>query len=294
MNSLILVQVWCEIDPTLNLRIDRGTDRPVAEAGDALARVSPLGRSGVDAALGLSGFEVVAFAVGGGHENALRHALASGAARAVQLGDEGLSGWVKAQDPALVIGDRTAGLMAGALGWAHLAGLEALRVAAGRLPAIRRMGRGDREEVSAILPAVVRLAEETVRLRYVSQDRLRAAMGREIERVALEEDAGAQAEAGTLQLARPRTRLGAAAPPASGMDRMKALMGVGQAPATPAARPSESASQTPDEMAEAFVRYLRHIEQRETSPTPLPSAQPVAPVEVATLSLSPTGEGEGE
>ena len=269
MKSLVLVQVWCEIDPTLNLRIDRGTGRPVAEAGDVLTRVGPLGRSGVDAALGLSGFEVVAFAVGAGHEAALRHALAAGAIRAVQLEGEGLAGWVRDQSPALVIGDRTAGLMAGCLGWAHLAGLDELRFEAGRLHAIRHLERGDREQVSATLPAVVRMSEEAVRMRYVSQGRLGAAMDREIERTWFEGGADAQTEAGPLQLARPRTRLGAAAPeaPAGGMDRLKALMGVGQAPAVAAEKPSASAPETPDEMAEAFVRYLRHHGLMKSSET---------------------------
>ena len=106
-------------------------------------------------------------------------------------------------------------------------------------------------------------------MRYVSQGRLGAAMDREIERIWLEEGAGAQTEAGPIQLVRPRTRLGAAAPeiPAGGMDRMKALMGMGQAPAVAAAKPSASAPETPDEMAEAFVRYLRHhelMDRRET------------------------------
>jgi electron transfer flavoprotein alpha/beta subunit len=263
VKPLILVQTWCEIDPTLNVRIDRETGQAVANGGDVLIRVSPLGRFGVEAALGLAGFEVVAFAVGGDHEAALRHALGAGASRAVQLATErdgigGLAGWLGDQAPALVIADRTAGLLAGRLGWAHLAGLDELRVSEGRLHAIRHLGRGDRERVSAALPAVVRLSGESLRTRYVSRDRLRLAAGREIERATLPSDGAPFQDAapGPLQLARPRTRLGKAAPQAaeSGLDRLKALMGMGQGPA----RPSEPASETPGEMAEAFVRYLIH------------------------------------
>src|ERR1051325_11071257 len=85
MNPRIYVQVWCELDPTLNVRVDRQNGSPLAESGDVLMRISPLGRSGVTAALSIAEAEVGAFALGDQHGGALRHALAAGASRAVQL-----------------------------------------------------------------------------------------------------------------------------------------------------------------------------------------------------------------
>src|ERR1043166_6750445 len=108
----IFVQVWCELDPTLNVRVDRQTGSPLAEGGDVLMRISPLGRAGVTAALSIAEADVVAFALGDQHEDALRHALADGASQAVQLnaaasasewaGDP-LAEWLRDQKSDLVI-----------------------------------------------------------------------------------------------------------------------------------------------------------------------------------------------
>src|SRR5439155_23139279 len=89
MSLRVLVQVWCEIDPTLNVRIDRQSGQPLTDPGDRLWRVSPLGRAGVAAAMQLGGAAVSAFALGSGHTEALRHALAAGAADAVELVADG-------------------------------------------------------------------------------------------------------------------------------------------------------------------------------------------------------------
>src|SRR5262245_54131557 len=130
----IWAQVWCEVDPTLNVRIDRSTGQPMPDPGDRLWRVSRLGRSGVAAALALGPAEVTAFALGPGHTDALRHALAAGASRSLEvLADGGdtmspvvVAEWLRQERPALVIADRWVGWVAGRLGWAHLAGLEEL------------------------------------------------------------------------------------------------------------------------------------------------------------------------
>jgi electron transfer flavoprotein alpha/beta subunit len=263
MTPRVYVQVWCEVDPTLNLRVDRQTGVPVADNGDQLLRISPLGRSGITAALAISDAEVTAFALGEGYDDALRHALAAGASRAVQVVAASVSEWLCAQKPDLVIADQIAGGIAARLGWSHLAGLDQLRVENGQLRAIRQLGRGDCEVVTAKLPAIVRLQTETPRLRYVSAARITLAANRPIERweFAGSTASGTHAELGPLQVARPRTRLGAGpatAAPASGMDRLKALMGIGRGASAPASRPSESAQKTPDEMAQEFVRYLAH------------------------------------
>src|SRR5262245_3271481 len=103
----VWAEVWCEVDPTLNVRVDRATGRPAAEAGDRLLRVSPLGRAAVAAARRVFDSlresraggrlaervehlpEVTAFALGAGHDDALRHALAAGASRGVEVLAEG-------------------------------------------------------------------------------------------------------------------------------------------------------------------------------------------------------------
>jgi electron transfer flavoprotein alpha/beta subunit len=259
----IFVQVWCEVDPTLNLRVDRQTGLPIADNGDQLIRVSPLGRSGITAALEIPGAELVAFALGDGHDAALRHALAAGASQAVQLDAAGsVSEWLRVQKPDLVIADRIAGGIAAQLRWSHLAGLDQLRVENGQLHAIRQLGRGDCEVVTARLPAIVRLQTETPRLRYVSAARIALAASKPIER--LEPFAStatdAQPELGPLQLARPRTKLGMTptAAPASGMDRISALMGIGRGATTSSVKTPEPTQKNPEQLADEFVRYLAH------------------------------------
>src|SRR2546425_11937187 len=111
MSTRIFVQVWCEVDPTLNARVDRQTGTPIADNGDQLLRISPLGRSGITAALEIPGVEVVAFALGEGHEDALHHALAAGANQAIQVktaNEDPLADWLREQKPDLVIADRVA------------------------------------------------------------------------------------------------------------------------------------------------------------------------------------------
>lgn len=294
----IFVQVWCEVDPTLNVRVDRQSGAPIVESGDVLMRVSPLGRFGVVTALELAGSsqgseaqnlgktepppfgcyggerfaEVVAFSLGDGHEPALHHALAAGAKRAVQInlpkGDPNsdclacLAEWLREQKPDLVIADRIAGRLAARLGWAHLAGLDQLQIGGSQLRAIRHLGRGDCESVTAKLPAVVRLQTANPRTRYVAQARLAHAASRTIEQASLNVSATSRkdAELGPLQLSRPRTKLGSApvAAPISGLDRLSALMGFGKVASTLTPSVSEPVNKTPDQMAEEFVRYLAH------------------------------------
>ena len=75
MTMQVFVQVWCEIDPSLNVRIDRQTGLAVADPGDNLQRVSPLGRAGVDAALSLRAGAVTVFALGAGLPHLLQPLL---------------------------------------------------------------------------------------------------------------------------------------------------------------------------------------------------------------------------
>ncbi len=265
----VWAEVWCEVDPTLNVRVDRATGRPAAEAGDRLTRVSPLGRAAVAAALKLENAEVTAFALGGGHADALRHALAAGASRGVEVlieGDdpdavplESLAEWLRQERPDLVLAARWAGVVAGRLGWAHLAGLDQLRVDGGALRAVRFLERGHRERVTARLPALVRLQDESVRVPYVARARIEAVKDRPLTRVTLPAAAAQAIETGPLQPARPRARLGAAPRPAasSGSSRLQALLG-GAAAAAVAAPAGEKAPATPEQMAEDFVRYLIH------------------------------------
>lgn len=254
----VLVQVWCENDPTLNVRIDRHTGQPQAEPGDRLQRVSPLGRAGIHAAMRLSPRTITAFAIGPGHTDALRHALAAGAADAVELAPANLSvatlaDWVSRQQADLVIADRIAGLIAARLGWSHVAGLDELHVESGRLHAVRFLPRGDREKVNARLPAAVRLQTESVRVPYVSRARLQAADTHPIVRTELP-GATQVADPGPLQPARARVRLGKAPQPTatSGSSRLQALLG------GPAAnvKKTDLAIRTCEDLAEEFVRYL--------------------------------------
>jgi electron transfer flavoprotein alpha/beta subunit len=264
----IFVQVWCEIDPTLNVRIDRETAQPVSDSADRLLRVSPLGRAGVAAAQRLRADSVTAFALGAGHTEALRHALAAGATQVVELLSDGedrdqitpaaLADWLRSRQADLTIADRLAGLAAARLGWAHLAGLDGLRIEDGRLRAVRFLGRGDRELVTATLPAVVRLQTESVQPPYVCRARIDAATQRPIEQVVLAGPQPSATQMGPLQAARPRTRLGQGpvTPNGAASGRLQALLG-GTATAAPLRRAEESA-ETPEQLAEKFVRYLAH------------------------------------
>ncbi len=267
MGLRIWVQVWCEVDPTLNVRIDRATGQPAVEAGDQLLRVSPLGRAGVAAALALDRAEVTAFALATDQEDALRHAIAAGAERGVTIRCEGsedvpleaLAGWLRRERPDVIIADRWAGLVAGRLGWAHLAGLADLRVEAGVLRAVRFLGRGHREEVSARLPTLVRLQDGAGQMPYVARARLAAAELIPIVAEVLPASIARSSDADPVQLARARVRGGALPPPAasSGSSRLQALLG-SAVPAT--ARAKESDTMGPEQQAEEFVRYLMHHE----------------------------------
>ena len=269
----VLVQVWTEIDPTLNVRFDRATSEACAEPGDVLRRISPLGRQGVAVSSDLPTSEVTAFAIGDQHTAALRHALAAGAVRAAELlvADgldqpalvTALAEWLACQQPDLVVGDRLTGLIAGRLGWSHLAGIDGLHVADSHLLAIRHLGRGERETVMARLPAAVRLWPAAAGPPYISRARLQAVADGRIERNSLvATDNQPTVEVSGLQVARTRTRKSATAQPQSvrGMDRLQALIGspVNRAEANSGATPARDAS--PDELADEFVRYLAHQE----------------------------------
>lgn len=268
----ILVQTSCEIDPTLNVRIDRATGEVLPDAGDELLRVAPAGRSGVAAALRIPHADVTTFCVGESHEAALRHALAAGAHRAVMLaaGDEhgaalgwdALVAWVRSGKFDLVIADRMAPRLAVRLGAAHLAGVSDLRFESGKLLATRHLGRGDREEVSSTLPAIVRIETNAGSPPYVSRSRLQAVAALAIERVMLTPaEAEPPVETGPLQAARPRTRTGQTTtqPAARGMDRLQALMSGSAGSTSPSAtKGAAAAPTTPEQMAEQFVRYLKH------------------------------------
>ncbi|HEY7426353.1 MAG TPA: hypothetical protein VH682_19125 [Gemmataceae bacterium] len=267
MSLHVLVQVWCEIDPTLNVRVDRQSAQPLVDSGDRLWRVSPLGRSAVAAALNFDDAVVTAFALGRGHTEALRHALAAGAGRAVELLAAGadantipvaaLAEWLRQQAADVVIADRLAGRLAGRLGWSHLVGLDELRISAGKLWAVRLLGRGDREEVTARLPAVVRLQSESPRAPYVAQARIQAAAGSPIAQQILSGPDSPRIEPGPLQAARARTRLGKATPASgSASDRLQALMGGCNKSRTPVPRAEKNTE--PDQLAEEFIRYLLH------------------------------------
>jgi electron transfer flavoprotein alpha/beta subunit len=264
MTLRVLVQVWSEFDPTLNLRVDRQSGTPVAEGGDVLRRVAPLGRAGIAAALRLGDVSVTVVAIGAGHEEALRHALAAGARRAVtltgpgeqEIGVASLAAWLEAIHADLVIADRLAGRIAGKLGWSHLAGIDQLEVVDRTLRAIRFLERGDREVVVAKLPAAVRLQTESFAVPYIARARIAAIPVARLEREVLAETTDVKRlELGPLQVPRPRVS-GGSAPAAAGSanDRLQALMGGSKKPVAAA----KDRAQTPDEMAAEFVRYLAH------------------------------------
>jgi hypothetical protein len=119
--------------------------------------------------------------------------------------------------------------------------------------------RGDREVVTARLPAVVRLQADALRLPYIARARVHAVAGLPIERYVLEGPPRPSGlDDGPLQMARPRTRLGQQQAPAatSAAGRLQALMGAGAARAPQ--RPTVESAPTPERMAEEFVRYLAH------------------------------------
>lgn len=270
----VFVQVWSEIDPTLNVRIDKNTRKAVSEKGDRLMRISPVGRCGIDAALKLAEtVEVTAFSLGLEHTPALEHALAAGAKQAIALmGSDNsyltltplaLANWIKTNKVDLLIADRMAGLVAYHLGWAHLAGIDELQIKEGKLRCVRLLEQGDREKVYAPLPAAIRVQQKILTPSYICRARVEKVSKDQIQTQKLaEKEAKTCIEMGPLQLARPRTKLAnqrTLSGKTSGMDRLNALMGVTSTTSkSPSSSPSPKKALTPPEMAEEFVRYLRH------------------------------------
>lgn len=270
MEPNIFVEAWNEIDPTLNVRIDRDTGIPSATNGDVLNRVSPLGRTAMSLAAKVPNAKITVYATGTGHREALQHALAAGATRAVELTTDAdttdqisiasLSIWLRDENPDLVIAGRRAGRLAGHLRWSHLSGLERVEIESNRLRTIRNVGRGDREIVTARLPAIVRLHEEFLRPPYISRTRIQAVSANTIHQEVLPEDVTSTSiDAGRLQPARTRTRLGEKSQVRSerGIDRLGALMTASGGNLAMAKR-SEPIDSSPEQMAEEFVRYLVH------------------------------------
>jgi electron transfer flavoprotein alpha/beta subunit len=265
----VLVEVGCELDPTLNVRVQGG--QVFCEAGDKLSRVKPLGRRGIDLATGIAAAEIISFALGPANEEALLHSLAAGARRAVQLMGEGLeerqgrtalAAWLLAQKPQLVIGERAVAVAAATLGWAFLSGVERLDWRGEKLQVVRSLGRGDRERLETTLPAVVCLGEG--RPRYLARARLlEADRENRIETETLINSPEAKTlEKGDLQPARLRTRVAEKTVPVSGgaQKRLQALMKGESAresnkPRSPAA---EVEPPTLEAQAETFLRYLAH------------------------------------
>ncbi len=271
MTLKVFVQVWSEIDPTLNVRIDRASGDVLADGGDLLRRVSPLGRAAVAAAAAISNAQVTAFAHGEQHTEALRHAVAAGAVQAIELlppcdhdatgTTVALSTWLQTRKPNLVIADSPAGLLAGRLGWSHLAGLENLQAANGHLRAIRQLGRGEREIVTARLPAIVRLQSESIRPPYVSRARIRNVPTDAIRSETLEPvETNPLAETGPLKLTRIRTRSGQTSlkQEGRGLDRLAALISKPDGSANSDSGSTQLANSTPEQRADEFVRFLFH------------------------------------
>jgi len=257
----VFVQMWCELDPVLSPRVDRQKDALVAEKGDTLFRVSPIARRAVaDAALFAQ--EIVAFCLGDEHRTSLRHALAGGAHEAIvlQCSEECISEfahWLTDESMDILIGDRMVGLVAAQAGWAHLAGVEKLSIGCRGLNAIRNLERGNREQVTATLPAALRL-HGGLRAPYISKARLAAVSEDRIRTQVLAGSFQPLIETGPLQPTRPRTKLGsntAPARPISGKSRLDALMGMSGA--VRAVKPEKRVKST-EELAEEFVRYLAH------------------------------------
>lgn len=271
MSLNVFVQVWSEMDPLLNARIDRLTGDPQAEEGDVLWRVSTLGRCGVWAASQLGDSEVTAFCVNERHLEALRAAIAGGASRGCDLQIEAtknrqryvpaLADWLRSRQPDLVVGDSQAGMLAGHLGWSHLAGIETFEITNGQLHAVRHLSRGDRERVRAQLPVVVRLQPGWLRPPYISRARLLAVGMDEIHREQLvASDSSPFIEPGGLQPVRPRTRGSQpkSKPSSRGRDRLAALV-AGPSRSSAQSMPTANTSErTPEELADEFVRYLAH------------------------------------
>jgi electron transfer flavoprotein alpha/beta subunit len=274
----ILVQVKCEFDSTLNLRVDRTKGEAVSESGDRLTRVARIGRLGLELALSLKNdAEITAFALGSGHMAALRHALAAGARRAIELGGDlpsvgrplpaAFIRWLTLENPQLVIADREISIAAGFFSWSYLKDVTSMELLEDVLLVERALGRGNRERIETTLPAILQ-PELSRQPRYVARARCHAASQLAIFVERLEDPAeGAQIafDEGTIQETRARTRQSAGLPPKTAArplkasDRLQLLMGQGlakkEAVATP---PSESVSQDPEALAESFVRYLAH------------------------------------
>jgi electron transfer flavoprotein alpha/beta subunit len=271
----IFVQVCCEIDPTINVRIDRATGDAFAEPGDRLMRVGLSGRLNVAAAVSLGSVEVTAFAIDPGHSEALKHALAAGAGRAIALRQAdntstatpttiaALADWLSEQQPDLVIGGRFLGGIASRLGWAHLAGVGNLRLDRGTLHGIRHLERGNREEVKATLPAAVRLHIGAARPPYISRARINAVSTSEIFQESLAAEAGdVLTEIGPIHQKRERTRGAQTKRSTSsrGMDRLSSLMKGSVQPAKVAEKLSNDEPRKSEDLANEFVRYLRHYD----------------------------------
>lgn len=271
----IFVQVGCEMDPMINVRVDRESGAAHPEPGDRLMRVGLSGRLNVAVAVSLDATEVTAFAIGPGHSEALQHALAAGAGRAIALRQAdstnaaapttipALADWLSEQQPDLVIGGRIVGGIAGRLGWAHLAGVGDLQLDRGRLHGIRHLERGNREEVHATLPAAVRLHIGVVRPPYISRSRIQSVSTSEIIQGSLSDDTGdVLMEIGPMHQKRERTRGAQTKHTTSsrGMDRLNSLMKGQEQPGRVAEKPSNIEPRKPEDLANEFVRYLRHYD----------------------------------
>lgn len=272
MKTKIFVQVWTELDPSLNIKLNSNS-HPEAIPGDQLWRLSPLGRHGLELAKKIDNAEVFCFAVGSQHDAALIHALAAGAHKAFRVQSDPaldskaivaeISQWLKKSRADLIIGDRLAGAIAQHSGFSHLAGLEDLEIKDASLVAKRVLSSSHKQKVSGSLPAAVRLNEHKLQIPYINHDRISQISLNSIENVTLKSPAvQSTATWGPYKFSRARTKIGKkldSSKKLSGLGRFQALLGSSiKKPPTPSQEPKAADTKTPQSMAEEFVRYLVH------------------------------------
>jgi electron transfer flavoprotein beta subunit len=270
----ILVCVKQIYDARLPLKTDG--QRVAPAAGQPVYEISPGSRAALEWALRLKrpgGSDVTALALGGQEtEAALRSSLALGADRAVHLvtgGDVALETWqmagfvknvVVARSIDLVLcGDGVFGpFLAQAVGWPQITRSVHLAVdEKGEIHALRLLERGDREEVSGWLPAVVTCHSTGCEPAYVSVLRLQQAANLSIERISCQESAPVAVGLAQVDIGPPKPRPRRMAAPAAGMSaaqRMNFLMG-GQARG--AVKDNRLVTGDPDGAAEKILQYLK-------------------------------------
>jgi electron transfer flavoprotein beta subunit len=251
--SVVVEQAWdpasIEVGPAGGVDWSRAVPGPVPGSLEALELALGLGETRV---LGLGLAPV---------DDLLRTCLAMGAAGVARAPDLfAVAAALRAEAPDLVLaphrsGDHGAGvtgpMLAGLLDLPQATAVEALRVEAGEAVAVRRLDRGEREEVAVPLPAVVAVEPGIVRPRVATPAAVLGALSAPVPSL----PAAAPAARAVLRGQGPPRpappRLAAPDPALTAEARIAAIVD-----AMAGAARHELVTGSPDEVADRIVRFL--------------------------------------